>query len=407
MADLALAGALAGPGRFRHALLARRSGWVVLVLIVALHLLAADELAGDRFGWGHGERPPPRIEVAFVRKLEQSAPPALAPATAAATAARALPSVAQAPAQAASAPAAASMAAATPLPKSAPPTPVPPPLAVPEPAPAPPPSAAPPATAVAAQVPPWPSGVDLPPAAGTAPSPVAPVVADPPASSPAAPAFDWPPSTRLSYTLSGYYRGPIEGGRAQVEWLRSGARYQVRMESSVGPMFSRQAHSDGELTERGLVPRRFDGEQKQILRAPRRWTQQFGNERITLPDGREIEAVAGVQDEASQYVQLTWLFTTQPQLLQVGKTIELPLVLSRRFYRWTYEVAEQQTLSLPFGAVPTYHLKSRRQAEKGDLTAEMWFAPTLQYLPVRILLRQDESTFIELTLNEPPMQAGK
>jgi hypothetical protein len=227
------------------------------------------------------------------------------------------------------------------------------------------------------------------------------------ASAPQAVPFDWPPSTRLSYTLSGYYRGPIEGGKAQVEWLRSGLRYQVRLEASLGPMFSRQAASDGELGEHGLAPRRFDGEQKQLMRSPRRWSQQFGPERITMPDGREIDSVAGVQDEASQFVQLTWLFTTQPGLLQVGKTVELPLVLNRRLYRWTYEVDQQETLYLPFGPVPTYHVKARRLAERGDLTPEMWFAPSLQYLPVRILLRQDEATFIDLTLNKPPLQAAK
>ena len=34
--------------------------------------------------------------------------------------------------------------------------------------------------------------------------------------------------------------------------------------------------------------------------------------------------VAGMQDAASQFVQLTWLFTTQPQLPTLGQRIELP-----------------------------------------------------------------------------------
>jgi hypothetical protein len=43
----------------------------------------------------------------------------------------------------------------------------------------------------------------------------------------------------------------------------------------------------------------------------------------------------------------------------------------------------------------------------GDLTAEIWFAPTLQYLPVRILITQDDSTYVDLLLDKPPMQAGR
>ena len=54
---------------------------------------------------------------------------------------------------------------------------------------------------------------------------------------PVAADFEWPPSTRLSYRLTGNYRGPVEG-QAQVEWLRAGTRYQVHMELSIGPDFS-------------------------------------------------------------------------------------------------------------------------------------------------------------------------
>ena len=37
------------------------------------------------------------------------------------------------------------------------------------------------------------------------------------------------------------------------------------------------------------------------------------------------------------------------------------------------------------GPVETFHLKPRPLANpRGNITAEMWFAPSLQYLPVRI-----------------------
>ncbi len=206
--------------------------------------------------------------------------------------------------------------------------------------------------------------------------------------------------------MTGHFRGPIQG-RAQVEWLRSGNRYQVHLETSVAPLLSRSISSEGELTERGLVPRRFEGEQKVILRAPRRWSLQFGPERIVLGDGREVETIPGAQDEASQFVQLTWLFTTQPQLLQVGRSIVIPLAINRRFDLWTYDVKEVQQLDLPFGQVQTYYVKPRREAKVGDMTAEIWFAPSLQYLPVRILIRQDEATYIDLMLDKPPLQANR
>lgn len=217
--------------------------------------------------------------------------------------------------------------------------------------------------------------------------------------------FDWPPSTRMNYRLRGYYRGAIDGD-AQVEWLREGSRYQVRMSTSIGPVLSRNISSEGVLTEAGLAPRHFDGEQKVLFRAAKRWSLRFGPERIVLADGREVATLPGAQDEASQFVQLTWLFSTQPALLKVGQAIEIPLAVTRSLDRWIYDVVAEELLQFPFGSVPTFHVKPRRAARGGDLSAEIWFAPTLQYLPVRILIRQPPDSWIDLTLERPPLQAA-
>ena len=114
----------------------------------------------------------------------------------------------------------------------------------------------------------------------------------------------------------------------------------------------------------------------------------------------------GAQDEASQFVHLAWLFTVRPERLQVGQSIELPLIVSRRVDAWVYDVVEAQVLPMPFGEVPTLHVKPRREARPGDMTAEIWFAPTLQNLPVRILIRQGADSWADLTLERPPQQAA-
>ena len=383
-----------------HPLLRRGGGWVLVGAVSLMHLLAVNELASDALGWGEREQSVPRIEVAFVRELQQAAPPTVAPAPAPAPKPdRALPLVAQRPKSAASAPAAAASAPPAPAPEPVPeraPDPVlaaaaPPASAPPGPVPDPPPAA------IADPVPP-PVVAAADPAPAASGAQAAPVGA----SATPAPHFDWPPSTRLSYSLQGDVNGPVDG-TAQVEWLRSGQRYQVRFEVTAATFFSRRSVSDGELTARGLEPRQFHGEQRVMFKT-RRWSQQFAPDRITLSDGPEQPTAPGVQDEASQFVQLTWLFTTQPQLLQVGRSIEVPLMINRRLDHWVYDVIEQETLRLSFGEVPTFHVKPRR-ARPGALAVEMWFAPSLQYLPVRIMIRQNESNHMDLTLKNPPLQA--
>jgi len=395
MAEVA---APAGRALRGHPVLRRGSGWALVGVVSLLHLLAVNEVARDTMGWGDRERAVPRIEVAFVRELQQAAPPAVAPVPAAPPKSdRALPLVAQRRKEAASAPAAEASAAVEPTPAepvvaAAPPPPPEPavPASPPEP---------PPATVADAVPSPAATAVDPAPAASVAASAAAPVhVAATPA-----PTFDWPPSTRLSYLLQGDVNGPVDG-TALVEWLRTGQRYQVRFEVTAATFFARRSVSEGELTARGLEPRQFQGEQRVMFKT-RRWSQQFHPERITLSDGPEQPTAPGVQDEASQFVQLTWLFTTQPALLQVGRSIEVPLMINRRLDRWVYDVIEQETLRLSFGEVPTFHVKPRR-VRPGALAVEMWFAPTLQYLPVRILIRQNESNHMDLTLKAPPLQAA-
>jgi len=210
--------------------------------------------------------------------------------------------------------------------------------------------------------------------------------------------------------LTGNYRGPVQGS-ATVEWIRVGLRYQVHVEAIVGasfaPILVRRASSEGELGDHGLVPRRFEAEQRVAFKS-RRWAMSFDAERVRLPEGREAPSLPGVQDEASLFVQLTWLFTTQPQMLQAGKHIEVPLALPRRVEVWQYDVVGQETLRMPFGEVSTMHVKPHRLAQSGrELTAQMWFAPGLQYLPVRILVEQGVDTFIDLQLQRAPQQAAE
>ncbi len=226
---------------------------------------------------------------------------------------------------------------------------------------------------------------------------------------PGAPPFDWPPSTRLRYALTGHYRGPVQG-QAQVEWLREGNRYQVRVDVSIGPSFaplmSRQAVSEGLLTPEGLRPSRYDEQTRIALLEPRRLSIHLDADAVRLPDGTLRTRPDGVQDSASQFVQLTWLFTLQPERLRAGQSVELPLALPRSVMPWIYDVIGPETLDTPFGPLETVHVKPRREAAPGqDLTAEVWIAPTLQYLPVRILIRQDAQTHMDLMVDSLPLQA--
>ena len=372
------------------------AGLAAAVLLAHLCLLSA--VLQDSLGWGGDNSNLRRMEVTFVRELAQAMPvPVMATVPRPVVGAVAAPE----PAPAASSP----QAQRAPEPLA--PMPLPEPeradLSV---------LATTPEPVMAPNTEPVTAAATAPAAPVAAPTPAMPTsdltrtAANPAISPEAAAAFEWPPSTRLSYNLTGHYRGPVQGS-ATVEWVKVGGRYQVHLEVSAGGLFSRRMSSEGDTTAQGLRPRRFEQVTKMIFGTARVLAVAFDEQRVRLANGTEVPLPAGVQDTASQFVQMTWMFTLKPELLQVGRTVDIPLALPNRVETWTYEVLAREDLHTPAGVVPTLHVKPRRDARAGgDLTAETWVAPSLQYLPVRIVIRQDAETFVDLLLKQLPQQAA-
>lgn len=228
------------------------------------------------------------------------------------------------------------------------------------------------------------------------------------------PPFEWPLGTRLSYTITGWIRGEVSG-TAQVEWLREGSRYQMHLDVLVGPSFAplmqRRMTSEGEIGPQGLAPRRYDERTRIAFGSPREATLHFepaapaGPATVLLATGARVPALPGVQDSASQLVQLTYLFATGASPLVAGHRIDLPLALPRRMDRWVYAVIGEEELRTPFGAVRTWHVKPQREGDASALSVEAWFAPALRYLPIRIVIRQGQEDHLDLQVDRLPQEA--
>ena len=215
----------------------------------------------------------------------------------------------------------------------------------------------------------------------------------------------------MSYVLTGNYRGEVKGS-AQVEWIRVGSHYQVHLDFIVGPSFApvmqRRMTSDGEIGAEGLQPGRYDEETKVMFGNWRRRSITFEPDTVLLPNGQRRARIAGVQDTASQFIQLTYLFSTNPELLKVGNTVDIPLALAHRVDIWTYDVVAEDTVHTSFGPLQAFHLKPRRPpgSSSNTLAVEIWFAPRMRYLPARLYVTQDAQTFADLVIDRRPEMAG-
>ncbi len=220
------------------------------------------------------------------------------------------------------------------------------------------------------------------------PEPAQELVPDRPGSS----ADSWPADTRVSYRMGGYYRGDLYGS-ARVQWQRQASRYQVRVDLSMAVILRLSMISQGEASGTTLLPEVYEEQFPWGVRRLR-----FDGTAIRFDNGAELPQPPGVQDTASQFVELSHRFVTGQDALQVGAQVSLWLARPQGVSRWTYDVVAQDVLQLPeIGPVAAFHLRPRPVANPaGVITAELWFAPSLQYLPVRIRISLGDGNFVDL-----------
>jgi len=260
------------------------------------------------------------------------------------------------------------------------------------------------APAAPASEPPAPSPADTASAPAEAPAGVD-IVAPPGSDAGQAPGTAPPPvripaPARLAFEVSGQARKFSYSARAELLWQHDGSRYEARQEISAFLMGSRAQRSTGALTAQGLLPERFSDKSRSEQAAH----FDHARGRVTFSANTPDAAVGpGAQDRLSVFVQLGALLAADPGRFVPGTQITLATVSARSADRWTFTIEGPETLDLPVG--PTPALKLQRLPRKDyDQKAELWLAPGLGYLPVRIRITQANGDFADLRLRSsgPP-----
>jgi hypothetical protein len=210
--------------------------------------------------------------------------------------------------------------------------------------------------------------------------------------------------------VEGYFRGEAYGN-AKVEWIKQGERYQVHVDASIGPSFaplgSQRWTSEGVITPEGLAPERFESINKLLIKSAPAKVVNFSASEVELPSGEKVPKLPGVQDPSSHYIQLAYQFIQHPEKLAVGNVIEVPMAWTRRQEMIFYDVMLEEDLDTPLGKLHAFKLKPRRMNDtKGDVLAEIWLAPALQYLPIRMYLRQGPENYLDMVMDKAPQQVA-
>ncbi len=217
---------------------------------------------------------------------------------------------------------------------------------------------------------------------------------------------EWPADTRVSYQAGGYFQGRELSGSGQVQWTRSGDQnqnYQVRVDMRVYGLATVRMTSQGKVSPQGLQPQVYEELIDPVVGKVRTRVLRLEPEQLILEGERRIPRSildpAGVQDTVSQFIDLGHRFLMGRAKLEEGKTVGVWLGRPGGLDEWTFDIGPAEQMVLPkIGPVTVHHLKPRPLINaRGPIYVEMWFAPSLQYLPAKIRINLSEQVFIELS----------
>ncbi len=242
-----------------------------------------------------------------------------------------------------------------------------------------------------------------PPAAAPQPDPAPPASAAATSAGPqptAVTAINLPGSAQLQYKVVGTSKGLNYFADAELNWRNTGSQYDATMKVSALFVGSRSMTSSGAVTPTGLAPIRFADKYKSELAAHFDADKGKVSFSANTPD---VPWMEGTQDRVSVFLQLGGMLAAgpggaaEPAGFAVGSSITLYTVGPRDADTWTFLVEATEQLSLPGGDMATLKL-TRKPRREYDQKVEIWYAPSLGYLPVRNRITQANGDFVDQQL---------
>jgi len=200
-----------------------------------------------------------------------------------------------------------------------------------------------------------------------------------------------PAPVRLKYDVLGEVKGFNYNVSGELLWTVNGDQYDAKLEIRAFLLGSRTQTSRGRLTAQGLEPKRFGDKVRSEVAAHFEYDQR---QVIFSANTPRAELLPGAQDHLSVFVQLASWVQANPKGFAEGRVIELQAVGPRDAQPWRFTVQGMERLKLPVGEIDALKL-TRPPARPFDLSAEVWLAASLGYLPARIKLTQDNGDFVD------------
>lgn len=206
-----------------------------------------------------------------------------------------------------------------------------------------------------------------------------------------------PGSVKLAFAVTGQQgASPMQGVFGDLVWLQDGSSYDARLSLKFLFRTIRSQHSTGRIGPTGIEPARFSESRKGELASHFLRDQgqiMFSNNAPSVP------LLPGAQDRLSVVMQLGGMLAGDPGRYPAGSRISIQTAGPRDAGVWVFNIEGEEQMSVPAGDYAVRKL-TRSPRREFDDKIEIWLAPALGYLPVRMKQTQPNGDFADMQLRE-------
>lgn len=239
-----------------------------------------------------------------------------------------------------------------------------------------------------------PVAAPAPPPPAPPPEPVASAPLPPAPALTQATAFRFADPVRLLYNLTGESKKLHYNARGELLWQQDGTQYSAQLSASMLFLGSRTRTSAGAITPAGLAPRRFSDKWRSEVAAHFDYDKGRATFSANTPD---VPLLAAAQDQLSVVLQISGMLAADPAHYPTGSSITLQTVGPRDADIWQFTIDGPDKAYLPYDTLDIIKL-TRKPLKEFDKTVELWVAPGLSYLPVRLKITDPNGDFIDQQL---------
>ena len=208
-----------------------------------------------------------------------------------------------------------------------------------------------------------------------------------------------PGSTQLEFSVLASRKGLSLPAQSTLVWQTDGSGYRASLviRAALGMGRDRSQTSVGTIDPvLGLQPQRFGDKNKTEVAThfDRSRTPPAIRFSSNTPDA---ELLPGSQDRLSVLLQLAAMLAGEPRRYVPGSAVLIHTAGSRDAGLWHFRVGTVEPLELPAGNLSALHLV-REPMHTYDNRVEVWLAPALGHLPVRILWTQSNGDVVDQRL---------